>query len=150
MRPWTFCLGAIVVCGLSGLSAQQFGGPPRPRDDGRPIPAAPVVKPTDGHPWQAGIWRDISLLAGPPGSISIPIGTMTYSAPFADEQQYATIDGPDGLRYVARWRQRLTDAIVNDPMAFYLDGKWLYVKGAKPKQTHRMELLSTTRLAPVP
>ena len=119
------------------------------------------------HVWQQGLLRDLHVGSAADGALSVPIGgtppstvagvtipgtAPTYvSVPITDEQQYVTIDGPDGLRYVARTRPRLIHkgvgpSIINDPITVAVEGTHLYVLGQKPGQVHKLSLVSTTRL----
>lgn len=116
------------------------------------------------HAWQHGVLRDLQFSSSAGGAISLPIGgtpattvagvtipgtAPTYlSIPTTDEQQYVTIDGPDGLRYIARWRRRLKSLIINDPIEFVVEGESLFVKGSKPGDAFKLRMVSTTRLPP--
>lgn len=115
--------------------------------------------------WQQGVLRDLQLVPENGGAISVPVGgtapttvagvtiqgtAPTYlSFPMSGELQYVTIDGPGGLRYVARWPLRLTATIINDPIDFAVEGDYVYVKGDKHAESKkRLRLVSTTRLEP--
>lgn len=115
--------------------------------------------------WQHGVLRDLQIVTGAGTSVSIPIGgsaptvvagvpiggsaPMYVSAPVNEEWQYVTIDGPNGLRYVARWHQKLGATIINDPIAFAVEDGFVYVKGDKNAESKkRLRLVSTTRLEP--
>jgi hypothetical protein len=122
------------------------------------------------HVWQRGTWRGlqstttvsggaISLPVGgtPPttmiGALGIPITTpgtpATYiTIPTTGADHHYAVDGPDGFRYVARTPREFATVIVNDPIEFSVEGKTLYLKGAKPKDVYRLTLVSTTRLPP--
>ncbi len=82
---------------------------------------------------------------GPP--VILPGTAPTYfSIPISSEWQYITIEGSDGLRYVGRWQRKFRNIIINDPMEFTVEGRWLFVHGLKPNEAFRLELVSTTRL----
>jgi hypothetical protein len=113
--------------------------------------------------WQPGVLRDVQIVTGAGAAVSIPLGgsasTMVagvpvggaapfyVSVPIGEEWQYVTIDGQDGLRYMARWHQRLEHAVVNAPILFAVDGVIVYVKGDRQAEAKkRLRLVSTTHL----
>jgi hypothetical protein len=113
------------------------------------------------HVWQPGIWRDIRVVSGTPGAMTLPVGgsppvtignttvpgtaPMYLTVPIDDKAEYVTIDGPDRLRYVARWRKRFKGVIINDPVEFSLEGDHLFIRGSKGEAL-KLELVSTIRL----
>lgn len=102
--------------------------------------------------WQQGVWRDVQHVTEAGGGVSIPVGggagvaPLYLTFPADDPKEVVTIDGPDGLRYVAWWRKRLPGVIINDPVAFAIDGNRLLLHGPKRGQTYTLTIVSTTRL----
>ena len=119
------------------------------------------------HVWQQGIWRGVQTTTVSPGEIIYPVGGTAPSTvpgalgvpvttpgtaataarvPLVGEDHFYVIDGPVGLRYVARTRQVLTNIIVDAPIDFVVEGRGVFIKGLKPKQAYKLALISTTRL----
>jgi hypothetical protein len=114
--------------------------------------AASVALAGAERPWQRGTLRDLKLTADQQ-AISVPLSAGAAVPPLyvsvAGEWEYVTIDGTDGLRYLARWHQRLTPTVINDPVMFIVADGFVYVKGDKNAESKkRLRLVSTTRLAP--
>lgn len=97
----------------------------------------------DRH-WQKGVWRDVQPVTVHNGSVSVPIGNTFFSLPLNDATDVFTIDGPDGLQYVATYHRHLQGIIVNDPMEFAVEGKYVYVRLAGNEK--RLTLAKTIRL----
>lgn len=122
---------------------------------GLPIAAA-------DHAWQSGTLREVRVGSTGGGAVSVPIGgtppttvsgvtfpgvAPTYiSIPMTAELEFLTIDGPNGMRYVARSPRHLKGFIINDPLDFTIEGDNVFVRGPKPNQSTKLRLVSTTRL----
>ena len=114
------------------------------------------------HAWQSGTLREVRVGSTDGGAVSIPIGgtppttvagvtiagtaPMYLSFPMTAETEFFTIDGPSGMRYVARSNRHLKGFVINDPIDFTVERDNVFVRGPKPSQSTRLWLVSTTRL----
>jgi hypothetical protein len=114
------------------------------------------------HQWLKGKLRDVQLSSDGAVGVSIPVGgtppstvagvTIPGTAPTYinvsedSTAQILTIDGPDGLRYVARSNRHLEGLIVNDPIDFAVEGRFLFVRGVKKGKEYKLLLTKTIRL----
>ena len=123
-----------------------------------------VVSAAAEPAWQTGVLRDVQLRTGDTSTVNIPVGgtppttvagvTIPGTAPIyigaasTNEWQVLTIDvAADHMRYVARTLVHLTHIIINDPIEFALDGKYLVVRETTPKKkTYKLTVVSRERL----
>lgn len=114
--------------------------------------------------WQTGHWRDSQIQVSDGGAISIPIGgtppstvagvtmpgtaPMYFSFPMTGTVQIVTVEGADGLLYVAsRPITRAWPVIVNDPITFAIEWDRLYTQGngADPKKEFWFQIVKRIR-----
>jgi hypothetical protein len=115
-----------------------------------------------GHAWQRGIWRDIHSVTASSSTLTLPVtpGVPSttvagvalpgvppsyMSLPVDDVVEVVTIDGTDGIRYVAQWRRHFTSAVINDPVDYAVEGDSLIVRAIKGKD-FKLRIVTRIRL----
>jgi hypothetical protein len=100
--------------------------------------------------WQAGTWRE-SQIRDAGGSVSIPIAGIYFNLPDEMTVQTVTIEGPDGMLYVAsRTVKRLWPVIINDPVPFAIEDDRLYTRGNGTDPKKEMWFRLVKRIRPEP
>lgn len=134
MTKWRFCRFSLLACCLVGWL----------------VACSVVAMPVSAkeRQWLKGTWRDIQAVTVNNGTVSLPTGLGVYiNLPLNDATEVVTIDGPNGLQYIATADRHLVGVIVNDPLDFFVDGSRLYIPGDKKGKEYKLTIVKVIRLA---